>query len=62
VIDAFLGEIDQREGTPCVYTAFSVDTQSVPGKPLTNLSFQRFDMQHVEETRRILVELEERWK
>jgi hypothetical protein len=60
VIDAFLGEIQQQEGTPCVFTTFSVDTRSAPGKTLVNLSFQRFHMQHLEEARRILGEIERR--
>lgn len=55
VVDTFVNEIDDLQGTHCVFTLLSADTQSIPGKTTANLSFQRFHMQHVEETRRILV-------
>ena len=58
--DEFLNEFENPEGTPCVFTVLSADTQSVPGKTLADMSLQRFHMQHIESAKHILSEIAKR--
>lgn len=60
VLEGFLVELPSQDGTPCVFTALDADARAVEGKTVVNMSFQRFHMQHIEETRRMLSEIAER--
>jgi hypothetical protein len=60
VVDPLLAEIELRDGTPGVITALEADAKAVPGKIPINMSFQRFQMKHLEVARRILAEIEGR--
>lgn len=57
VVEALLGEFEEPEGTPCVFTMLSADTLSTSGKTIANMSLQRFHMQHVEGAKHILTEI-----
>lgn len=57
VVDTFLGEFGDHEGTPCVFTLLCADTQSTPGKTIANMSLQRFHMQHIESAKLMLAEI-----
>jgi hypothetical protein len=55
LLDPLLNELPSEGGMPCVYTKIAI-TINAHNVPVSDISFQRFQMQHIEETRVLLRE------